>query len=317
MRHHTLVALLGGLLIALNPAHAAENSLNWVGCGISKLGFMQDLAAAYETRSGVKVNLEGGGATKGIRQVSAGESHLGGSCRMPLVYKEKGGRYVVESAESRVKMIPLGWDALVVIAHKDNQMVSSITREQLKAVLRGEITTWRGLGADNDQPINLYIRQGTISGVGLTLRQQLFDNVNEQFSAKATELPSSGKIEQAVEQDPLALAVSGISSSRHRDLRMLPLDAVEPTMENMKKGEYVLYRLLFLVAPAKVMEQPESAAFVRFAQSAEGTTIIEKAGTLPYRYGLRLLSGGASPDYLHNLEVIEQSGLYSPFLGAE
>ena len=297
-------------LIALsNTAHAT--TIKWTGCGISKLGFMQDVARAYEQKTGVKIELEGGGATKGIRQVALGESHLGGSCRMPLVFEAADGSLQIESSEQNIKMIPVGWDALVAITHKDNNMVSGISSEQLKQVLTGKITRWDQLGAQSNQPINLYVRTGKISGVGLTLRQQLFNNTDQKFRKDATYLPSSGKIEKAIEKDPYGLAVSGISSSRQRALNMLKLDDVTPSMVNLKNGLYMLYRILFLVTPPDYRERPELQEFVDFTLSSKGQKVIRDAGTLPYRYGFALLSNGASTRYLQALDVIEQSGIYS------
>ncbi len=190
-------------------------------------------------------------------------------------------------------------------------MVSGISREQLTQVLTGEITRWDQLGAQSNQPINLYVRTGKISGVGLTLRQQLFNNTDQKFRKDATYLPSSGKIEKAVEKDPYGLAIRGISSSRHRALNLLKLDDVEPTMANLKSGQYMLYRILFLVTPPDYREHPELQDFVDFTLSSKGQKVIRDAGTLPYRYGFALLSTGASTRYLQALDVIEQSGIYS------
>ena len=38
-------------------------SLLWAGCGITKKAFMAELAKAYEKKTGIKVNLKGGGAS--------------------------------------------------------------------------------------------------------------------------------------------------------------------------------------------------------------------------------------------------------------
>ena len=309
--HGRLTAtLLTAICLLTLSSNAAATTIKWTGCGISKLGFMQDVATAYEKETGIKIELEGGGATKGIRQVALGDSQLGGSCRMPLVFEAADGSLQIEAAEQNVKMIPVGWDALVVITHKDNKMVSGISREQLKKVLTGEITRWDQLGAQSNQPINLYVRSGKISGVGLTLRQQLFNNTDQNFSKDATYLPSSGKIEQAVEQDPYGIAVSGISSSRHRSVNLLKLEDIEPTMANLKNGRYMLYRILFLVTPSDYRERPELQEFVDFTLSVKGQNEILKAGTLPYRHGFALQQK-ISTRYLQALEVIEQHGIYT------
>ena len=233
------------------------------------------------------------------------------NCRLPLVVKNQDGSYTVASNERRIKMVPVGWDALVVITNQANREITAIGREQLQKVLTGEITRWSELGASSDKPINLYVRKGTISGVGLTLRQQLFNNRDQPFSPRATVLGSSGKIETAVEKDPYGIAVSGISSSRHRDLNLLRLDGIEPSMASLKSGKYSLFRILFLVAPNDYAEREELKGFVDFAHSPRGQQIMEQAGTLPYHRGVHLLFTAASYEYLHSIDVVEQLSIYT------
>lgn len=315
MTKHKLVlmaaaaALLSGLFSA--AATADERVINWVGCGISKKAFMQDLADAYEKKTGVKIVLDGGGATKGLRHVASKQSTFGGSCRLPLVHRGSDGSVKIDGAEQNIRIIPVGWDALAVIAHKDNRSIDSVSMEQLRDVLTGKITNWQQLGGKEDRPINLYVRKGKISGVGLTLRQQLFNNANQEFAASAKILASSGKIEKAIEEDPNGLAVSGISSSRHRDLRILSLDGAQPTMDDLKAGHYHLYRILFLVAPPNYATDPDLKAFVDFALSLEGQRVIQAAGTLPYHRGIALLRTGASTEYIMAMDAIDQAGLYT------
>ena len=305
-------ALALAAVLGIGSAAAAPSTLQWVGCSISKLAFMKDLAAAYEKETGTRIELEGGGATKGIREVAAHKSDLGGSCRMPLVYRDDKGHYTVENAERSVKMIPVGWDALVVIVNKKQMPIESISRDDLRKVLTGEITNWKELGSPIDHKIKLYDTQSRFSGVGLTLRQQLFNNIDQTFAPSATLLPDSGDVEEAVEKDPYGIGVTGYSSARLREVRMLWLDGVEPNMQTLKDGRYMLYRILFLVAPGDFRKRADLSAFVDYTLSVKGQRIIEQAGTLPYRHGMHLLSSAATPEYLQTLEMVEQSGIYSP-----
>jgi phosphate transport system substrate-binding protein len=308
----TQLILFTSLLICWQPAaHAAQKELRWVGCGISKLGFMQDLATAYEKKTGTKIILEGGGATKGLREVSSLHTDLGGSCRLPLVYQNKDGSFQIEESERKLKVIPVGWDALVVIINKEKPLIESITKEQLRDVLTGKITHWYQLGVDSDKPITLYVRKGKISGVGRTLRQQLFDDPGLEFTGRAIRLASSGKIEKAVAADPYALAISGFSSSRHRPVKLLKLNGVEPNMTTLKAGDYDLYRMLFLVVSSSYMERPEIQDFVKFALSAEGQRVIKAAGTLPYHQGVSLVFKATSRDYLNSIDILEQYKIYT------
>ena len=68
-----LGALLALVFISCSTFAAAtledENDvIRWAGCGITKKAFMTELAAAYQEKTKVKVILEGGGATRGIRE---------------------------------------------------------------------------------------------------------------------------------------------------------------------------------------------------------------------------------------------------------
>src|SRR5205807_1291752 len=133
--------ILGAMLLlvtAMASIHGGEGTpvaaatLHWVGCDISKASFMDDVVAAFEQKTGHKIALEDGGATRGIRDVVAHRAEMGGSCRHALDIPEERG----------VKLIPVAWDALVAIVHPSNP-VSDITRGQLRDVLTGKISHWQ------------------------------------------------------------------------------------------------------------------------------------------------------------------------------
>lgn len=268
-------ATLAGCLFAAQiftagPAFGDNHKiLHWAGCGITKKAFMSELAAAYEKKTGIHIDLKGGGATRGIRETAAGEVDMGGTCRMTLPE--------TDSHELEVELNPVAWDALVVIANKGNP-VSNITSDQIRALYLGKITNWKQLGGPN-QPIHLYVRQGRISGVGYAIRQYLFKDSQVDFVTKYV-VPSSGPLEKAVETDPLAVGITGVSSARKRNVKLLAIDGREPSYDNVKNGTYGLYRPLYLVSSSS--PSPEVKAFIKFAQSEEGRAILRKNGTVPY-----------------------------------
>ena len=77
------VLIAGFIFTALQTA-SADETLQWAGCGITKKAFMAELGKAYEKKTGIKVKLSGGGATKGIRNAAKGAIHIGGACRVSL-----------------------------------------------------------------------------------------------------------------------------------------------------------------------------------------------------------------------------------------
>lgn len=286
--------LIVWLLVAGLPAlSATAEELSWAGCGITKKAFMADLAQAYEQRSGVKIDVQGGGATRGIRDSAAMRVDMGGSCRYAL----EG-----EVSEAQAYFEPMAWDALVVIVHKDNP-VNDISLRQLQQLFLGRITNWKELGGP-DTPVELYVRQGKISGVGHTLRKLVFANYDQEFVAAKT-LPSSGPIEEGVETNPHAVAVTGVSSARKRDVKILSLEGKDPSYENIKSGAYMLYRPLYITYNERSPNRAQIEAFVRFAHSREGREIIRNNGAVPYQEALHLVM-----KQIEQEKIAREMGLY-------
>ncbi|MCG6871603.1 MAG: phosphate ABC transporter substrate-binding protein [Gammaproteobacteria bacterium] len=260
-------------------AHAEVKNLSnltWAGCGISKKAFMAEIAAAYEKKTGIKIELKGGGATRGIRQVATGEVTIGGSCRN-LIHQDLKMSPIVE--ERGVRMNPVAWDALAVLVHKDNP-IDNITLDQLRRLYRGEIKSWIELGG-SDGPVELYVRKGKISGVGRTLRELVFNDFDAEFVATHV-VASSGPLEKGIEKNPAGIGISGISSARRRDVKVLKVEGIEPSYDRIKDGSYAMYRPLYLVTPMVAKPNPVIRDFLNFVLSEEGKQIIRDAGTVPF-----------------------------------
>lgn len=264
------------ICIAYSPSSMAAG-IKWAGCGITKKAFMQELANAYQAKTGNQVIIQGGGATLGIRGVARGKFDIGGSCRYTLRSNK---------LERRVLLKPIAWDALVVITNKNNP-VKNIHIEQIRGIYMGRISNWKELGGRN-APIRLYIRNGKISGVGHALRSIIFDDPDMEFLTAAKSFRSSAPLEKAVEVDPNAIAITGISSARKRDLRVLTLEGKSASFANIKSGTYLLYRPLYLALSVDET-RPEILSFIRFTQSPQGREILRKNGTVPYLDALHLV----------------------------
>ena len=276
LKHLLFVFLYCLALPALASSDNQPNVIHWAGCGITKKAFMAELAAAYEAKTGIKVDLQGGGATRGIRDAAKLKIDLGGTCRMSLPD--------VDKVEMHSSLHPVAWDALAIIVNKSNK-VKQLTSQQVKDIYKGKITNWKQVGGNN-VPIELYVREGKISGVGYAIRQYLFQNSDEEFISDYV-VKSSGPLEKAVEKRPNAIAITGVSSARKRDVKIIGFDGKTPTYENVKNGQYGLYRPLYLVtspSPSKVVK-----SFIEYAQSEEGQEIIRKNKTVPYADALHLM----------------------------
>lgn len=270
------------ICLLINSALVAEpkKELTWTGCGITKTAFMKELGEAFEKKTGTKINLSGGGATKGIRFAASNLTDVGGSCRHRLSVNG-----VVVGTELRTNIHQVAWDALVVITHATNS-VSDISTDDLKKVYNARITNWAELGGA-DEKIIVVTRKGKYSGVGQMFRALVFDYQEHDFLVESVEFPSTGPLEAFVEKTPNTLAIDGVSSARKRKVKFLSLDGIEPNKENISAGRYPLFRPLYLVTNGN--PSTEVAQLIEFALSDEGQEIISAQGTVSLKEGSGLV----------------------------
>ncbi len=263
------------------PQTAADDGpLTWTGCGISKKAYIAECVAKYTELTGVEIAITGGGATRGIRATAGGASDLGGTCRhsLPSQFPEEQGAVLTHVA----------WDALVLFTHPDNP-VQGITLEQARDVLLGRVTSWDDLGGPAEEIIPVLRRQtveGKLSGVGYMARLLLFGDPNMDYTEDALFFPSSGPVEECVETTPWAFAVTGVSSAKKRDVRILTLDGVAPTKENIASGRYPLFRPLYLVTKGNPSGRGKD--FIDWIKSDDGQAVLSRAGTVNLQQGAAL-----------------------------
>ncbi len=272
-KYFSLILLFA--VIAMFSCSQKGSEIKWVGCGITKKAFMAPLAEEYEKRFGNKIVIEGGGATRGIRDVSAGLADLGGTCRYKFEIPE----------EENAVLVPIAWDALVFIVNQQNP-VTDISMEQAEKIFLGEITNWSEVGG-NDSQIEVCVRKGKISGVGRMARQLVFRNEDLDFTSGAKTFPSSGPLEEEIENFPNTIGITGISSAKKRNVKVVLIDGNAPTKENIISGDYPFCRPLYLSYHKNYDEK--LVHFIRFAWGAIGQEIISKAGTVNLKEGSRLV----------------------------
>ena len=277
----TTVMLMAFLTFSSNFVYA-DSTLVWMGCGISKKAYMGKMAKIYTERTGMEFRMAGGGATKGIRLTKSGKAHVGGSCRFALLQPDG----TPESSED-VRMIHVAWDALAVVVNKDNP-IDDISLKELTDIFQGKIVNWQEIGGP-DRPVQLLVREGTISGVGRLFRQLVLNNLTYEYPKSASFFASSGPLERNLQKRKslaAGIAITGISSAKKTKLKVLTIDGVGPTPENIARGDYPLFRPLYLVIDKNA--DVEAKKFVLFVLGEEGQEIIASQGTVNRQQGKTL-----------------------------
>ena len=239
--------------------NAFAEDLKFAGCSTSTLSYMKEAAKAYEAKTGIKVDVRGGGATVGIRSAIAGTVDMGGTCRHRVGEEEKGAKLTI-----------VGYDALVFIVNKANP-VQNISRDQVIQVFEGKITNWKALGGP-DKPIIVVERKEEIDGARIMLNERLGHKI--KLTDQAITVMSTSEVEGEVEKNPLAFGVSGSGSAVQRDLKLLNYHGISPNKENYLSGKYPLLRPLYLATKGETPEKMKK--FFDFLLSQEGQAVVAK-----------------------------------------
>jgi len=275
MKHHVRAAVATAVIVfAAQAAQAAD--LKWVGCDGWVPGLAEDLATAFTTQSGLTISLQGGGTTQGIRDVAAGGAEVGCSTR----------HKISDPAERGAKLVAVGWDSLVVIAHASNP-VSRISMNDLRAVLEGKITRWNALGGP-DLPIEVVIRDDAESGVSLLLRSILFGDPKQVFADGFTSKSSSDAVEAEVEKNPGALAITLGGRVAARQVKALGLGSAVPSYDSISAGEYPMVVPMYLVVPKRAGDKVMD--LVKLVKGTGGQQIIRSKGLVTMKDGKDLFA---------------------------
>jgi phosphate transport system substrate-binding protein len=149
----------------------------------------------------------------------------------------------------------------------------------LAKIFAAEKPTW-----DDGTPIRIILRPR--SDTDTALLGELFAGMTEAIESarRRAEVPTA-----ATDQDNVALAdrtegsLVGTTMSQikteHRNLHVVPLDGVEPTLANFESGSYRFAKHLYFIVPRN--SAPVAQRFVHFLRSPQGVKALRETETLP------------------------------------
>ncbi len=208
-----------------------------------------------------KIFIQGGGSTAGVQAVLRGACPLGMSSRN-LTSEEKG-----------LLAIPIAYDAIAVIVHRQNPL-PNLTKIQIQKIFSGEIKNWQELGGEN-RPITLVTRE---EGSGTREAFQHLIMEDKDISLAALVQDSNGAIRQVVGDDPQAIGYISLGLLNEK-VKALRIDGAEPNLENIRNQRYKIIRpflFVFKKEPLGIIKD-----FLNFILSPAGQKIMAREGLMP------------------------------------
>ena len=164
-------------------------------------------------------------------------------------------------------LVPIGYEAFVFFVNSQNP-VTGLTTDQIRSIYAGDITNWSEIGGPN-LPINALTR---VPGSGSQTMMDAFMGDTPIVPRRPESIfgPAIGY--------SFRFYLSGMVSNPN--VRMLDINGISPTTENIQNGTYPLVAQFYIVYRAD-NDNPNVQAVVDFLLSEEGAELIRQCGYTP------------------------------------
>ena len=252
-------------------AQPASGTLVFAGCD-SNIPLTRLLARVFmQSHPEVRIQLTTAGSTNGVALAAVGAIQIGLISR-PLREAEEG---------LGLTFLPYAKTAVIIGADPDTPE-TTLTAADLLSFYRGTKVSW-----NSGREITFLTREEGDSSVA-SLKQAM-PGFAEAYAAGSnmshwTILYSEPRMHEALLTLPFALGLSdlGTTTIERLPIKVLSIDGIAPTSENIANGRYPFVKTLGLVWRDDSL--PASArAFVKFVQSDDGAGLLRAHGYLPVR----------------------------------
>jgi len=268
------IALIGGLLLAATgcpqqegrqadptPGDPVLTGDITIAGSTAVHPIAQVLAERFaELHPQVRINVQAGGSSAGIRAAREGGADIGMSSR-PLKAEEKG-----------LHEVTIAWDGIVPIVHPTNP-VKDITLVQFREIFAGRLTNWSELGGP-DRAILVVTREEG-SGTRGAFEDMVMDD--DPITDRAIVQNHNGGVRTTVAGDSSAIGYLSLAAVT-AEVAVPKVDGIAPSVQAIREGQFAITRpFLFLTARA-----PEgvTAAFIEFVIGTEGQAIVAEEGLI-------------------------------------
>ena len=212
----------------------------------------------------VTVTAEFTGSSAGIESLVGGSVDIGNSSRSLKDSEKESG-----AVENIVAI-----DGIAVVTDPANT-ITGLTKEQLTDIYTGKIKNWSEVGGSD----GVIIVVGREAGSGT---RGAFEELLEieDSCVYANELDSTGAVMAKVASTPGAIGYVSLDVVDDT-VKTLALDEVEPTVDNIKAGSYLLSRPFVMATMGEISEQNETIqAMFDYLKSDEGKEVITSVGLI-------------------------------------
>jgi phosphate transport system substrate-binding protein len=264
------VTILTSLLVtALSASLSAQSTLRLRGSDTLGAKLVPQWAEGFKKQGGnASFDIAAEGSSTAFTNLASGTAEIGMSSRK--VKDEE--RTFCKTKGVFLKEFNVCYDMMAVIVNKNNP-VQSLTKKQVAGIFTGAIKDWSEVGG-TPGPISIYTRN-TSSGTykdwqGLAMG-------GKDYASSSQKMAGNEQIAQETGSNKNGIGYVGLAYIKAKGTKVVPVDGMEPTYDNVKKYPYSRPCFLYTNGEPKGTVKE----FVDFCLSPAGDKIVEVVHFVP------------------------------------
>ena len=178
-------------------------------------------------------------------------------------------------------------EAFVFVANKDNK-VNNLSLSQVQDIFSGKITNWKDVGGD-DEEIRAYRKEeGSINEDGMkslvmgdtSMINPIYENIEEYEYKVTNQIADYDNAKNSICYGYYNYAKNTYDEN---NTKLLSINGVEPTKENIQNGKYPLKSGYYLVLRSDAKQNSGIRKFVDLIGQDRGKKVEEEAGYVTIR----------------------------------
>lgn len=245
------------------PASSSGLSGQLILTGSSTIApLAQEIANRFEkAHPEVRVDVQTGGSSRGIRDAKKGAADIGMSSRR-----------LEEDESSSLNSTIIAWDGVAFVTHRDNP-VKEISQEQLRQIYLGKINNWSQVGGANER---IVVSSRAAGRSELDLVCKFLEIKPEDIQADIIDGETQQSLKSVI-NNRKAITYTSVGAAqdaalRRQPVKLLPLDGVEASSETIQTGKFPLARPLVLTVRKRGLSTTRADLvneFLKFATASD------------------------------------------------
>ena len=184
-----------------------------------------------------------------------------------------------------LRLVPIGREAFVFMAHAQNP-VSALSEKQIRDIYTRRVRNWKELGGQEapilpfQRPVNSGSQTIMLRAVmrGEPMAQPLREEMMYEMGEKVTQVAAYRNQKASI---GYSFRWYATEMKKVPDLKLLAVNGVAPTVENIASGAYP-YTVPFYAVVREGAVSPTTQALLDWLTGPEGQALIAKVGYVPF-----------------------------------